>query len=375
MKRPILTAVLALIALLSTACEAKAQPKVAFERVFSGIALEEPVWAEQHPTDPKTWYAIEQEGRIVSWNADAPKKRVALDLVKSVQDGGERGLLGMAFHPKFPEKPYLYVNYTFEGDDLVTRIARFTTNDGGKTFDPKSQKILLTFEQPYGNHNGGQVSFGPDGMLYIGTGDGGAGGDPKDHGQNPKTLLGAILRIDVDGGDPYGIPKDNPFADGKKGAKEVWAYGLRNPWRFSFDGKNLWAGDVGQNAYEEIDVVRSGGNYGWNIWEGKHCYDSGSCPAAGFVPPVIEYGHDVGQSVTGGYVYRGKRNPSLAGHYIYGDFVSGRIWAWDIAAAKNELLADTSYQISSFAKDHDGEVYVIDYQGRMYRIGRKLNPE
>jgi glucose/arabinose dehydrogenase len=357
---------------LLTACEATANPVVSFERVFDEVALEQPVWLEQHPTDDGLWYAIEQEGRIVSWRADTQKKRVVLDLVKSVKDGGERGLLGMAFHPEFPKKPYVYVNYTFQGKELVTRIARFTTKDGGKTFDPGSQKILLTYAQPYANHNGGQVSFGPDGKLYIGTGDGGAGGDPKNHGQNPKTLLGAILRIDVDAGDPYGVPADNPFASGDKGAPEVWAYGLRNPWRFSFDGDTIWAGDVGQNAWEEIDVVRRGGNYGWNVWEGKHCYKGDSCSSEGYVMPVLEYSHDVGQSVTGGYVYRGEKVAKLRGHYIYGDFVSGRVWGWDIAKAKNKLLAKTSYNIASFAQDRAGELYVIDYSGRIFRIVPKV---
>lgn len=351
---------------------------VSLVRVFENISLTQPVWFEQEPGG-KWWYAVEQPGRLVAIPVKgSPERNVALDITDRVKSGGERGLLGLAFHPDYEANGHIFVNYTANQDgNLVTRVSRFTSRPDGVSFDPGSEKILLRVTQPYGNHNGGQVSFGPDGFLYIGYGDGGLAGDPKEHGQNVSTLLGTIARIDVDGGDPYAVPPDNPFAKKKGGAPEVYAWGLRNPWRFSFDSKTgkLWAGDVGQNAWEEISVVEKGKNYGWNIREGTHCYDppmhlkplgKGDCGREGLdlEPPVLDYSQDEGdRSVTGGYVYRGTQSPGLVGKYIYGDFVSGRIWAYDPKTKTNVLLIDTPLAISSFAQGPDGEIGVLDYSG------------
>ena len=233
-------------------------------------------------------------------------------------------------------------------------------------------------EQPYANHNGGQILFGPDGFLYVGLGDGGSAGDPKGHGQNTGTLLGTILRLDVSSLDAvgsYAIPADNPFV-GVEGARpEIWAYGLRNPWRFTFDSEtgDLWAADVGQNALEEVDLVRAGLNYGWKIMEGDECF-SRSCDTRGLELPITVYGRDDGCSITGGYVYRGGRLPSLYGAYVYGDYCSGKIWAlrYDGSRVTESIqLADTSLRISSFAEDADGELYILDLEGEIYRFAEE----
>ncbi len=359
--------------------------EVQLERVFQGISLDLPVWMTQ-PPGSSDWYAVEQRGRIVTFpdDAEAKSKTVVLDISDQVKFGGEQGLLGLAFHPQWPQKPHAYVNYTSTvGGDRHTRVSRFTRLGEGPKLDPKSEKILMKVDQPYANHNGGEVLFGPDGYLYVGFGDGGLAGDPQENGQDPGTILGSMVRIDVDGGDPYGIPKDNPFADSDEGAAEVWAWGLRNPWRFSFDRKTgaLWAGDVGQNAWEEVDIVEGGKNYGWNIKEGTHCYDppmhlkilgSGDCGEGveGLTPPVFDYSQENGdRSVTGGYVYRGGNIPKLQGKYVYGDYVSGRIWAYDPEAKENELLVDTPLSIASFWESKAGEIGVLSYaDGRVYRL-------
>ena len=399
-RRPIrwliaLFAALALVAIALVIVEGRAVPDASADslkgdgvklvRVFEDVDLQQPVWMVQPPDAANRWYALEQKGRVVTFSASNPKKtrKVALDLTDRVRFGGEQGLLGLAFHPRYADNGYVYVNYISDENPRQTRVSRFRRASDGISFDPKSEKILLRVDQPYGNHNGGGVLFGPDGFLYIGFGDGGMAGDPHDHGQNTKTLLGAMVRIDVDGGDPYGIPKDNPFADGKKGAPEIFAWGLRNPWRFSFDrttGK-LWAGDVGQNAWEEIDVVERGHNYGWAIREGTHCYDppahlkvfgSGECGERdkNLTDPVLDYSQRRGdRSVTGGYVYRGKKNPALFGKYVYGDFVSGRIWAFDPATGDNTLLLDSPLAISSFVEAADGELGVLSYaEGAVYHL-------
>jgi glucose/arabinose dehydrogenase len=238
-------------------------------------------------------------------------------------------------------------------------------------------RILFTVEQPFPNHNGGMLVFGPDGLLYVGLGDGGAGGDPHGHGQNLGTLLGAMLRIDVGRKDPgleYAVPKDNPFV-GKQGARpEVWAYGLRNPWRYSFDPKGrLIAGDVGQEAWEEITLVERGANLGWKVREGAHCYSpKEGCRTAGLTDPLFEYDRSLGLSVTGGYVYTGKRIPSLAGRFIFGDFGTGRLWALELDSskrAKTQFLGRYSYAFSTFGRDSDGEIYATDFgPGAVYRL-------
>jgi uncharacterized repeat protein (TIGR03806 family) len=292
------------------------------------------------------------------------------------------GLLGIAFHPGFPANPRVYLSYTTSvGGALRSRISEFTTPDGGLTLAAGSERVLLTVNQPYSNHNGGHIAFGPDGYLYAGFGDGGSGGDPQNNAQTLTTLLGKILRIDVDAGSPYGVPAGNPFAanplcnangTGAQGCPEIFAWGFRNPWRWSFDRQTgqLWAGDVGQGAWEEIDVVVLGGNYGWRFREGAHCYSPTSgCPTAGLIEPVSEYDHSLGSSVTGGYVYRGSAVASLAGRYVFGDFASGRIWIADPQGSRTPIqIADTNHAISSFGEGLDGELYVVDYAGTLHAI-------
>ena len=274
---------------------------------------------------------IEQEGVIHRIDPASPGRTdIFLDIRSSVTRGGnEEGLLGLAFAPNFADNGRFYVYYS-AASPRRSVLSRFEVRPDGLA-DPTSEHVVLEVDQPFRNHNGGMIAFGPDGMLYVGLGDGGSAGDPHRNGQNPGTLLGTILRIATEEpveGATYAIPADNPFA-GQSGARgEVWAYGLRNPWRFSFDRAtgDLWVGDVGQNAREEIDIVHPGANYGWNVMEGTTCFRTRSCNDDGLQAPVAEYGHNLGCSVTGGYVYRGQRIPALEGVYLYGDFCSGRIW-------------------------------------------------
>ncbi|MCB0839304.1 MAG: PQQ-dependent sugar dehydrogenase [Bacteroidetes bacterium] len=323
-------------------------------------------------------FIVEQRGKIYVLNNQ--KKTLFLDIEDQVDNrGNEEGLLGLAFHPNYANNGYFYVNYTANNPDR-TVIARFSVDPSSplKT-KPNSKKVLLEFSQPYSNHNGGSIVFGPDGYLYIGVGDGGSGGDPQGNGQNVKTLLGSILRIDVNKNsvnNAYGIPADNPFASGQNGAKpEIYAYGLRNPWRINFDSEtgDLWAGDVGQNAYEEIDIIKKGGNYGWKVREGEHCYSPQSgCETQGFEPPVWEYGRGQGLSVTGGFVYRGTKLPGLIGKYIYADYLSGRVWALEQRTGKkpeNTLLFKIpQLQVASFGVDQNQELYICSFDGHIYRL-------
>jgi glucose/arabinose dehydrogenase len=284
----------------------------------------------------------------------------------------EEGFLGLAFHPRFKENGELFVYYTAKPtpehphQSVISRFKR--SADDPQRADPASEEVLLRIEEPYWNHNGGTLVFGPDGYLYVGLGDGGLFGDPHGNGQNLGTLLGSILRIDVDHKDPglaYAIPPDNPFV-GRAGARgEIWAYGLRNVWRPTFDRATgtLWTGDVGQDTWEEIDVIRRGGNYGWNIREGLHPYPPGDTRAAnGLIDPILEYHHKVGKSITGGYVYRGKRVPALEGAYLYADYVTGQVWAlsYDPAAKKvtaNRTIRPSGTPVITFGEDDLGEVY------------------
>jgi glucose/arabinose dehydrogenase len=344
---------------------------------FPGLRFERPVDL-QHAGDNRL-FVVEQRGIISVFPNDAAvnAKKTFLDIESRVDDSGnEEGLLGLAFHPQYAQNGYFYVNYTASDPDR-TVISRFkvSASDPNKA-EEGSELVLLEIPQPYSNHNGGQVAFGPDGYLYIAVGDGGSGGDPKNNGQNLKTLLGAILRIDVDkpgGGKNYSIPADNPFAANSNGYREeIWAYGLRNPWRFSFDAENgtLWAADIGQNKWEEIDIIERGANYGWNTMEGMHCFEpSTGCEREGLVPPVWEYGRDEGVSVTGGYVYRGPSLPQLEGLYVYGDFVSGRIWTLDMKEGKNPVnteLFDVPFTIASFGVDQQQELYLCAFDGQIY---------
>lgn len=319
-------------------------------------------------------FVVEQSGRI--YVLEGGKRRLFLDIHDQVSAGGEKGLLSLAFHPGFRENGRLFVNYTTGGlFGLKTVVSQWRVKPGEKSVDAASERILLQVRQPYPNHNGGQIAFGPDGMLYIGMGDGGWANDPHGHGQNLGTLLGAMLRIDVDhaqGGRPYAIPAGNPFA-GVKGARpEIWAYGLRNPWRFSFDRQTgaLYAGDVGQDDREEIDRIEGGGNYGWNIMEGGICTPAVNrrCDKKGLALPLIDYNRDAGISVIGGFVYRGSSVPSLYGRYIFGDWGSGRIWSLDLEHRTMTLLLDTDFNISSFGEDEAGELYVVDLRGAIYKI-------
>ena len=336
--------------------------------------LQNPLHLTAPAGDPRL-FVVEQPGRIRIVEGGRLLETPFLDLTGLVRSGGERGLLGLAFHPRFAENGWLFVDYTDSDGD--TRVVRYTAAPGANVADPASAKEVLFVDQPFGNHNGGLVAFGPDGMLYVGMGDGGSGGDPQGHGQNRGTLLGALLRIDVDGGDPYAVPPDNPFV-GRPGMRgEVWAWGLRNPWRFAFDRDEglLYLADVGQNAWEEIDVApasAAGLNYGWNVMEGAHCYGTSSCDRTGLVLPVHEYSHDEGCSVTGGHVYRGSRVPGLRGHYFYADYCGGWIRSFRYQGGQvtdaREWVEGGIGNVLSFGEDAEGELYVLSANGRVYRI-------
>ncbi|MCS6899154.1 MAG: PQQ-dependent sugar dehydrogenase [Myxococcales bacterium] len=330
------------------------------------------LWMLQAPGDTDRFFVVEKGGGIRSFVGSNPSSFSTVADLKGRIDAGpnEAGLLGMAFHPKFLQNGHVFLSFTDHGPKgLRSVVARYTSTDGGKTIPLSSEKIILTQDQPYGNHNGGMIAFGLDGFLYLGLGDGGSAGDPLNAGQTLTTLLGKMIRIDVDGGDPYAIPEDNPFAKGG-GLPEIFAWGLRNPWRFSFDRAtgDLWAGDVGQGKWEEIDLIKLGGNYGWRTMEGTACYHPATgCNKAGLILPVVEYPHSQGVSVTGGYVYRGKAIPGLVGRYLYGDFGSGRIWTIQedpvTGQPSGKELLQSGLNISSFAEDNAGELYVLHYTG------------
>jgi len=313
-------------------------------------------------------FIIEKTGRIRIYQNGQLLDAPFLDITDRVNDGGnEMGLLGLAFHPDYEQNGFFYVNYT--GDGGNTRISRFQAS--GNSADSNSEKVLLVIEQPYQNHNGGALAFGPDGYLYAGLGDGGSGGDPHKNGQNTNSLLGKILRLDVNNGDPYAIAADNPFGN------EVWAYGLRNPWRISFDRStgDLWIGDVGQNTWEEIDYLpagsESGANFGWSVMEGNHNYDSE--PQSGMYLPVAEYSHaEGGCSVTGGYVYRGTI-PEWNGVYLYGDYCSGKVWALILSDGQwqSQVMFETGVLITSFGQDESGEIYLASDNGSIYHLTKK----
>jgi len=327
-------------------------------------------------------FVVEQAGRIRTFDnsANATSAPVYLDIRKKVAYGGEMGLLGLAFHPKFRENGYFYVNYT-KSNPRETIVSRFkASSPSAMSVDPATEVVLLRFNQPYSNHNGGKVLFGPDGYLYIATGDGGSGGDPQNNGQNRNSWLGKVLRIDVNSTDKghYGIPADNPFAKDGNGRPEVFAYGLRNPWRISFDEQNrLWAGDVGQNEIEEIDIITKGGNYGWRIEEGREPYKEpdGKKPVD-LIEPVWQYKHDNGNvSITGGNVYRGSAVPSLKGNYIYADYASGRVWALNADGKKaiNREIIPRAGSISAFGEDQKKELYLCDLAaGKILKLSSEL---
>ena len=324
-------------------------------------------------------FATEQSGRVLAFanNEDTNESEVFLDRRGQVNDSGsEEGLLGLAFDPRFQDNGYLYVYYSASAPRRSV-VSRFGLGDDGRRADPDSELVIMEIEQPFRNHNGGQLAFGPDGFLYIGLGDGGSAGDPMGHGRNASTLLGSILRIDVSAANvasPYTIPSDNPLLGDVDARGEIWAYGLRNPWRFTFDRETgeLWAGDVGQNSLEEVDLVERGGDYGWNTLEGTRCFSPrASCDPGGTVLPVWEYPTGEACSVIGGYVYRGDRIPSLYGAYVFGDYCSGQIWALRYDGQKVTeflLLADTGLRIASFGEARDGELFVLSQNSGIYRL-------
>jgi glucose/arabinose dehydrogenase len=319
-------------------------------------------------------YVVEQEGRVIVLDAEGGGRETYLDIAERIDSGGERGLLGLAFHPDFASNGRLFVDYTdLSGDTVVSEFG-----GDAERADPSSERVVLTIDQPFANHNGGDIAFGPDGYLYIAMGDGGSGGDPLGNGQSLGTLLGKMLRIDVDGSEPHDVPAENPFVGDGQALPEIWAYGLRNPWRFSFDRAtgDMFIGDVGQGSWEEIDFEpagEGGRNYGWNVMEGPECFREANCDQEGLILPVTAYGRDEGSTVTGGYVYRGAAQPALAGLYLFADFGSGRIWGFAAADASagsveaTELL-ETDLSIASFGEDEAGELYVVDLGGAVHRV-------
>lgn len=324
-----------------------------------------------HQMPDGRWLVLEQPGRILAFREGDARASVFLDL-EGVLYGGEQGLLGLALAPDFARSGVFFVHYVADGPRRVV-IASFTSSTAGA--DPRSRAVVLQVPQPYANHKGGQLAFGPDGHLYVALGDGGSAGDPHGHGQNVDSLLGKLLRLDVRDRTRYAVPPDNPFVGGR-GRPEIWAYGLRNPWRFSFDTATgtLWLGDVGQQAWEEVNIVTRGGNYGWNVMEGPDCFRAAVCDRTGLIPPVFGYPTRGGNcSVIGGYVYRGAALPELRGAYVYGDHCSGRVWALRHAGGRVTVQSEIAVldgRISSLAQDRDGEIYVLQHalQGRVFRL-------
>jgi uncharacterized repeat protein (TIGR03806 family) len=372
---------------------------VSVQRAFPNLTFDEPVDMFQSPGDSSRWFVIEQSGivRVFANNQGTAATQVFLDIRDRVVFGsqGESGLLGLAFHPQFASNGRVYVNYSggmFGALSSVT--SEFTSPDGGLTLSPNSERILLTVNKPHDNHNGGQLRFGADGFLYLGLGDGGGGGDPGENAENPRRLLGKMLRIDVDSAQlPYGIPADNPFAGnarcnvdgtGAQNCPEIYALGLRNPWRWSFDRATgqQWVADVGQGQWEEINILERGGNYGWDHREGAHCFEPESgCLTAGLIDPVAEYPHSIGESITGGFVYRGSQDTELVGRYVFGDFITGFIASLTPEAGGTYSIqyhiqpggapagAPGQLMPSAFGEANDGELFLVDYvRGHLYQL-------
>lgn len=366
---------------MSPTTEAEPSPaalpaELVFERVTAGF--ERPTFVTGAGDGSGRLFVVEKAGRIRIVEGGRLLPEPFLDIDDRVKSSGnEQGLLGLAFHPDFERNGRFFVAYT--ANDDANTLAEFRAAPGADRADAASERVLLAIDDFASNHNGGMVAFGRDGYLYFGTGDGGGGGDPQRNGQNLGALLGKILRLDVDGGEtPYGIPRDNPFAALEGARPEVWAYGLRNPWRWSFDRDtgDLWIADVGQNAFEELNFQPAssdgGENYGWNVMEGSSCFRASSCDRDGLVLPVFAYGRDDGCSVTGGYVYRGRSEAALRGVYVFTDYCSGNLWL-------TRRLADGRFEtaqhgsapegISSFGEDDAGELYAVaDRGGALYRV-------
>ncbi len=348
---------------------------------FPNVQFKDPVGIYAAGDQSNRLFVVEQAGviKVLENNEGTNAASVFLDISNRVTSGGELGLLGVAFPRQFNQSGFFYVYYTTD-NPLRSIVSRFSVSQtNANQADISSEKVLLQVGQPFPNHNGGQISFGPDGYLYIGLGDGGGAGDPSGNAQNRSTLLGKILRIDVNaasGSLNYSIPRDNPFVGNNQGFREeIYAYGLRNPWRFSFDSVTgqLWVGDVGQDKIEEVDIVKSGGNYGWNIMEGSLCYSPPSgCNQTGLSRPIWEYNHTLGDSIIGGFVYRGAAFLDLAGTYIYGDYGSGKIWGlrYDGIHSTTSELTATGVHITSFGLDQKGELHICASDGNVYRLQR-----
>ena len=350
---------------------------IGLELVADG--LESPLFVADPGDGSGRLFVLEQAGRVRVIRDGRLVERPYLDISARVASGGERGLLGLAFSPAFADDGLFYLDYTDANGDTVVSELRAADPVADRA-DPGSERVLLQIDQPYANHNGGALAIDREGLLWIATGDGGSGGDPHDNGQRLDTLLGKLLRIDPRPGDgtPYAIPPANPFVGRADARGEIWAFGLRNPWRFSFDRSSgdLWIGDVGQSAIEEIDRLPAGSpagpDFGWRIMEGDACYDPAEgCSRMGLVLPVATYGHDLGCAVTGGYVYRGTAIPALVGTYLYADYCSGTIWGLDAAGERPapRVLLESGLAVASFGQDEAGEVYVVDLAGgRLYRV-------
>ena len=344
---------------------------IRLEEVASG--LQSPVYLTAPAGDARL-FVVEQPGRIRVVENGTLASTPFLDITDRVLAGGERGLLSMAFHPRYAQNGFFFVYYTDRSGDI--RVERFRVSaDRGRADAASARTILTVPHRDASNHNGGLVAFGPDGFLYLGTGDGGGGGDPRRNGQNPSSLLGKLLRLDVDGAEPYTIPAGNPFAARSGGRPEVWATGLRNPWRFSWDAGTLFVADVGQSAWEEVNAVAAtaaGVNYGWNTMEGAHCYAASTCDTTGMTLPVLEYGHGEGCSITGGFAYRGSDIPGLRGHFFYSDYCQGWVRSFRLAegrvADRREWEVGDVGNVTSFGEDSRGELYLLASGGRVLRV-------
>jgi glucose/arabinose dehydrogenase len=349
---------------------------VELQLVAAGLAF--PLYVTSPPQDASRLFIVEKRGTIRIVRNGVLQPGFVLDLRGRVTTGSEQGLLGMAFHPRDGR---VVVNYTTAGTTSGgrSRISTFTASANPDVLDPASGRVILEVDQPYSNHNGGHVAFGPDGFLYIGFGDGGSGGDPQGHGQDQTDLLGSILRIDIDHAAPYTIPQSNPLAGDPVKRKELWNWGLRNPWRFSFDRTlgTLYIADVGQSAREEVDVQPAnsagGENYGWAIMEGRMCYRSAGCSTVGLTLPVLEYTHADGCSITGGYVYRGTAIPEIQGLYFYSDYCDGWVRSFEYSAGtarnpRNWPALAPGGRISSFGEDASGELYIVEAEGRVFKL-------
>lgn len=356
------------------------------ERAFPELQFRRPIVVTHAGDGSNRVFVAEQQGviRVLPNDQDVEESTVFLDIESKVvykDKENEEGLLGFAFHPKYKQNGQFFIYYTTTDAPHTSVVSRFrVSRDNPNLADAKFEEEVIRIPQPYWNHNGGTIVFGPDGFLYVALGDGGAGNDPHGNGQNLKTLLGSIIRIDVDhkdGDKGYAIPKDNPFVGkGDEARPEIWAYGLRNVWRMAFDRETgvLWAGDVGQNIWEEIDIIVRGGNYGWNLREGMHPFGPNGVEARDdLIDPIWEYHHDIGKSITGGLVYRGKALPELVGKYVYADYVTGKLWALDYdfdtqKVIANHTLGGLNLPVMSFGDDEEGNIYYTTTFGILYRF-------